>query len=198
MDNQLEIWKGEFGVSYTDRNRVDYRLRLPAFRRILEDLSISQVLEVGCNLGHNLMALSELLKECDLVGVEPNRYALEQARLSVPKAGLLHGDAFDLPFKDGVFDLVFTSGVLIHISQRNLPAALSEIYRVSRRYILAIEYFAEEETMIPYRGYTNLLWKRDFLKHFQSQFPDLRLIRSGHLGLEDGFDRTHYWLLEKI
>jgi hypothetical protein len=94
-------------------------------------------------------------------------------------------------------DLVFTAGVLIHIPLGDLPLALSEIYRVSKRYILAIEYFAQEETVVHYRGYDNLLWKRDFLRHYQSQFPELTLVRSGFLTSEDGFDKTHWWLLEK-
>ena len=198
MAHQLMVWEGEFGKAYTDRNVTDWRTRLPAFRQMLGGLPIKRVLEVGCNRGHNLVALAELLGGgSDVVGVEPNRYALELARASSVKVGVLYGHAFDLPFKDGYFDLVFTAGVLIHIPLADLPVALSEIYRVSKRYILAIEYFAEEETVIHYHGHDDLLWKRDFLKHYQTQFPDLTLIRSGYWGPEHGFDRTHWWLLEK-
>jgi len=198
MAHQLRIWKGEFGKDYTDRNVIDWRARLPAFQQMLGGLPIKRVLEVGCNRGHNLVCLAELLGgESDVVGVEPNRYALELARASSVKVGVLYGHAFDLPFKDGYFDLVFTAGVLIHIPLGDLPLALSEIYRVSKRYILAIEYFAQEETVVHYRGHDNLLWKRDFLQHYRSQFPDLTLIRSGYWGPEDGFDRAHWWLLEK-
>ena len=93
---------------------------------------------------------------------------------------------------------MFTAGVLIHISLEDLTAALAEIYRVSGRYILAIEYFAQEETAIHYRGKDDLLWKRNFLKHYQTQFPDLTVIRSGYWGPEDGFDRAHWWLFEKL
>lgn len=197
MAHQLGVWEGEFGRAYTDRNVIDWRVRLLAFKQMLDGLPISRVLEVGCNRGYNLVALAELLGGSDVVGVEPNRYALELARASSVKVGVLHGDAFDLPFKDGYFDLVFTAGVLIHIALTDLPVALSEIYRVTKRYILAIEYFAEEETIIQYRGHDDLLWKRDFLKHYQTQFPDLTLIRSGYWEPEDGFDRAHWWLLEK-
>jgi ubiquinone/menaquinone biosynthesis C-methylase UbiE len=63
------------------------------------------------------------------VGVEPNQYALELARALSVKVGILHGHSFDLPFKDGYFDLVFTAGVLIHIPLEDLPTALSEAYR---------------------------------------------------------------------
>lgn len=195
---QLHAWRGEFGNAYSDRNQDDWRTRLPTFRQMLAGLQITRVLEVGCNRGHNLTVLTELLEEgSELVGVEPNQYALEIARQQNPKATVLGAQASDIPFEDAYFDLVFTAGVLIHIPLAALPTALSEIYRVSRRYILAIEYFAEEETVIHYRGYDNLLWKRDFLKHYCSEFPGLTLLRSGYWGPEDGFDRTHWWLLEK-
>ena len=55
MTRQVKVWEGEFGVAYTDRNTIDYRTRLPAFRSILSELSIKQVLEVGCDRGHNLV-----------------------------------------------------------------------------------------------------------------------------------------------
>ncbi len=90
-----------------------------------------------------------------------------------------------------------TACVLIHVSLSDLPRALNEIYRVSSHYLLAIEYFAEEETVIHYRDHDDLLWKRDFLGHYQTQFPDLDLVRQGYWGPEDGFDRAHWWLLEK-
>lgn len=198
MTEQLNVWKGDFGDAYTDRVCKDWRTRLPAFQHMLDGLPIKRVLEVGCNRGHNLVALVEVLGEdSDVVGIEPNQYALELARASSVKVGVLHGHSFDIPFKDEYFDLVFTAGVLIHISLADLPATLAEIYRVSKRYILTIEYFAEEETVIHYHGHDNLLWKRNFLKHFQTQFPDLVLIHSGYWGREDGFDRTNWWLFEK-
>lgn len=198
MTRQLNAWEGEFGTAYTERNVVDWQQRLPAFRQMLDGLSLPRVLEVGCNRGHNLVLLAELLGEsCDIVGVEPNRHALKLARLATPEVGVLHGNAFDLPFKDSSVDLVFTAGVLIHIDPAELPAALAELHRVSRRYILCIEYFAEEETPVTYRGQEGLLWKRDFLGCFQVQFPGIELIRHGYWGPDSGFDRTHWWLMEK-
>lgn len=198
VTQQLQVWQGEFGRAYTDRNPVDWRTRFPAFQRMLEGLPITSVLEVGCNRGHNLRAVAELLGEHrEIVGIEPNTYARQLARATYPEAGILSGHAFDLPFKDAYFDLVFTAGVLIHIPLDDLPLALAEIHRVSRRYMLAVEYFAEEETVIHYRGYDDLLWKRDFRKHYQTQWPDLRVMRCGYWERQHGFERTHWWLFEK-
>lgn len=198
MTDQLEMWQNSFGNDYTDRNNIDWQTRLPAFRHILDGLDIKRVLEVGCNKGHNLIALDHLFGDgIDIVGIEPNKHALYLARSATSKVSFLYGTVFDIPFKDRYFDLVFTAGVLIHIPLDSLAVALSEIYRVSNQYILAIEYFAEKETTVHYRGYANLLFKRDFFSHYQSQFPDLKLVRNGYLAPEDGFDRCHWWLFEK-
>jgi len=198
MTDQLKIWKGKFGEEYTNRNAQTWRIKLPAFQKMLEGLPIKKVLEVGCNRGHNLVALAEILGEdSEVVGIEPNRYALELARAASVKAGVLYGHTFDIPFKNAYFDLTLTSGTLIHISLIDLPKALMEIYRVSRRYILAIEYWAEKEIPIRYHGYDNLLWKRDFPAYYQNQFPELTLTRNGYWGDEHGFDRCHWWLFEK-
>ncbi|HNS51953.1 MAG TPA: methyltransferase domain-containing protein [Anaerolineae bacterium] len=197
MTHQLETWEGEFGTAYTDRNVVDWHVRLPAFRHMLEGLRIGSVLEVGCNRGHNLLALANLLPDAEVVGLEPNRHALQIARASGTGIAVLSGHALDIPFRDATFDLVLTAGVLIHIPLDSLAAAMGEIRRVTRRYVLAVEYYAEEETLIPYRGHEDLLWKRDFLKHYQSNCPDLTLLRCGQWGAEAGFDRTRWWLLQK-
>jgi pseudaminic acid biosynthesis-associated methylase len=198
MTEQLDTWRGTFGREYTERNIVDWRSRLPAFREALESLRIDHVLEVGCNRGHNLVAISELCgPETRVVGVEPATYAARIARSETGLKRILLGQALALPFSDHVFDLVFTAGVLIHIPLSQLPSALAEIYRVSRRYILAVEYFAEKETVIAYRGHTDLLWKRNFKEHFESLFPHLHPVRSGHWNRSDGFDQTTWWLFEK-
>lgn len=198
MKTQLKAWSGEFGRAYTDRNVIDWRVRLPAFQTMLSGLSLDRVLEVGCNRGHNLLALSHLLgAQTDIVGVEPNQYAVEIARSMSAKVAVLHGDIFNLPFRDAYFDLVFTSGVLIHIPQDSLHTAIRRMGRASRRFFLAVEYFAEEETPILYRGSTDLLWKRNFPDHFRACLPGHSLVRSGYWGPEDGFDRAHWWLLDR-
>ena len=197
MSQQLEAWQGEFGTAYTTRNVPDWHIRLPAFRHMLDGLSITSALEIGCNRGHNLLALAELLPDCEIVGIEPNGVALGIAQAASPRITALYGHALDIPFPDGSFDLVFTAGVLIHLPLASLSQALRNMHRASRRYLLSIEYSAETETAIPYRGSNELLWKRDFLRHYQAEFPTLALIGSGYWGIENGFDRTHWWLFEK-
>lgn len=194
---QLEQWSRDFGDDYTERNEVDWQRRQPALSEIFAPLAPTSVLEVGCNRGHNLRALREILPEATLCGVEPNGSARHLARNVAENCVVLPGDAFGLPCADGAFDCVFTAGVLIHIALRDLPRALSEIHRVARRHLLAIEYYSENETSIRYRDRADLLWKRDFQRHYEQRFAGLKLMRKGYLDQDSGFDRCHWWLWEK-
>ena len=194
---QLRAWAGEFGDDYTDRNVVDWRTRSRAFQAMLDGIEPKTILEVGSNRGHNLILLSELCVGTQVVGLEPNMKALGIARQTGPNAQIVRGNALEIPFGPGRFDLVITANVLIHIALNDLASVLGEIHRVSRQYILSIEYFAEEETVIHYRGHDDLLWKRNFPKHYRKQFPELRLFKSGYWDRDNGFDRSSWWLWEK-
>lgn len=192
MSKQLDAWRGAFGDAYTDRNDVDWRSRVGAWREMLKDLTIGSVLEVGSNRGANLLALLELDRQRLLLGVEPNAYARAQARVPT-----VDGSAANLPFGHRTFDLVLTAGVLIHIAPEELNAALQEIYRVARRYILAIEYYAEQETIVRnYHGQDDMLWKRPFDREYLHRFPYLHVLRSGWWTRDHGFDNCAWWLME--
>jgi pseudaminic acid biosynthesis-associated methylase len=198
MQAQLEQWQGQFGRDYTDRNVIDWKVRVPAFQRMVGDLPLTTLLEVGCNRGHNLVALRDIFgTRAEVHGVEPNPFARQIATQTLGARSISAGNGYQLPFSDDSFDLVFTAGVLIHVPMTDLGKMLDEIHRVSARYLLAVEYFAEQETVISYRGRNDLLWKRNFLAGYQDRFPNLNLVRSGSVDEADGFDVCGWWLLEK-
>lgn len=181
-------WRGTFGDEYTKRNQYDWTKRIPVFKHILKDIKVKDILEVGSNCGRNLLTLEEM--GYSAMGIEPNAYA----RAEAAKHELLtfQGTATEIPFGTDSFDLVFTAGVLIHIPPKELVDSMVEIIRVSRKYILAIEYEANSETMINYRGHRDMLWKRPFGKLYKDL--GLKLL---HHGKTEHFDRSHFWLLSK-
>ena len=193
---QLALWRSEFGRAYTERNDHDKPERAAAWGRLLDGVAPARALEVGCNVGWNLVYLDRLGVP-ELYGIEPQADAVLRARARQARFNVLHGTAFDLPFRDAYFDLVFTSGVLIHISPDSLGAALDEIYRVSRRWIVAIEYDGPSEQEIPYRGHAGALWKRDHGAAWQSRYPELRPVRRLELGAAQGYDDCTAHLFEK-
>lgn len=195
--SQLALWRSEFGRDYTDRNDRELPERVASWRRLLDGIAPARVLEVGCNVGWNLEYLRRL-GAGELYGVEPQAYAVERARRRGPAFGVVQGTAFDLPFRDGWFDLAFTSGVLIHIAGEQIGAALDEIYRVSRRWIVAIEYDHPTEQEVRYRGHAAALWKRDHGALWQARYPSLRRVRRLVLGAADGYDDCTAHLFEKV
>jgi pseudaminic acid biosynthesis-associated methylase len=196
MSDQLRLWRSDFGRQYTDRNDVEKPERIVSWKRLLGDIVPERVVEVGCNVGWNLEYLSRL-GATELYAVEPQAYAVARARARAPHFGVLQGTAFDLPFKDGFADLAFTSGVLIHIAPKDIGRAMDEIYRVSRRWIVAIEYDAPTEQAITYRGTSESLWKRDHGGIWQARYPELKRLARLELGDADGYDDCTAHLFEK-
>jgi pseudaminic acid biosynthesis-associated methylase len=190
---QIRTWTSDFGREYTDRNshslaeleelyHRNYGIgRREINRRFLEDIPRDAlILEVGCNIGNQLLLLQQM-GFTNLYGIEIQSYALERARRLVAGAKLLRASALALPYPDRFFDLVFTSGVLIHIAPPELSRALAEIHRCTKRWIWGFEYYAPEMTEVRYRGHSALLWKTDYARHFQEQFCDLELLREERL-----------------
>jgi len=190
-NTQFAAWSGDFGNNYTLRNQATaeelnqrYILRYGHSRstlnaRFLAGIPLSaRVLEIGTNVGNQL----ELLLTtgyANLAGIDVQPEALRLAAERV-QASFLPGVATSIPFPDSSFDLVFTSGVLIHIAPEDLPRVMDEMYRCSRRYIWGFEYYSPEHKAINYRGMDNLLWKGDFSKMFLARFPDLVLVKEEH------------------
>jgi pseudaminic acid biosynthesis-associated methylase len=189
-----ELWEGDFGDAYTARNAAAGEGRERFWRELVDRTKLETVLEVGCNAGANLRWLAQLVDPSGVVGVDVSERALAGLRRALPEVRALRAAARELPFADGSFDLVFTTGVLIHVAPADLPAVTGEIVRCARRFVLCGEYFAEEPTEVAYRGLGGALFKRDFGALYRELHPRLELVEQGFLGPEDGFDDVTWWL----
>lgn len=202
---QLAAWCGEFGDAYIGRNQATdaaVRARVRAWSRILSTVETRQpasILEVGANIGINLRALSSVV-DATLYGLEPNARAREELAKGgvVAPQHALDGTAQAIPLADGAVDLVFTSGVLIHIHPEDLPAVYREMVRVARHYVVLIEYFATQPVSIPYRGHDGLLFKCDFGGALLDHARQLTLLDYGFFwSRATGLDDLTWWLFEK-
>jgi len=130
-----EVWSGEFGKEYTDRNIMspdeldqlyvdNYGVsRTEMNEEFLTGLDIDRILEVGCNVGNQLLLLKEM-GHTNLWGVELLDHAVEIARKRTSGINIVKGSAFDIPYKDGFFDLVFTSGDISGDLSTTAPTAI--------------------------------------------------------------------------
>lgn len=186
--HQQKFWSSSFGQGYNDRNTWTVKgfdnfykktwgtTRSAMNRAFLRGLKIDKTLEMGANIGLQLRHLQAMGMD-NLTGVELQWDAVERAKRFTKQINIIQGSAFDLPFKDKYYDLVFTSGVLIHIHPRDHQRAMREMYRVSKKYIWGFEYFNETLQEIPYRGNRNVLWKNNFPAVWQRHCPKLKLIK---------------------
>lgn len=196
---QLKYWEGKFGEEYIKRNSdiQVFLKRKTFFTNILKKYKdIRSILEVGCNIGGNLYTINQINDKYNLCGIEPNKKAYEMAKKLYPYASFLKTNVFELSSKIK-YDLVFTSGVLIHISNKDLEQALKKIYKVSNKYILTIEYYSKFRKVIPYRNLTDALFKRPYDKEWLNIFPNIQIIEKGYLDNRNGFDRSNWWLFKK-
>jgi len=193
ITSQEKRWKGKFGNEYISRNLLTPkemdRLYLQNYgitRTKLNEEFIGnfnrtfKILEIGSNVGIQLIYLQKMgFKQ--VYGIEINQKAVEFSKKITKNINIIQGTALDVPFKDNYFDLVFTSGILIHISPQDIEKVMREIYRCTNKYIWGFEYYADSYEEVVYRGKKNMLWKANFPKLYTDLFKDLKLVKEKKL-----------------
>lgn len=102
------------------------------------------VLDVGCKDGLLLESSSD--KTVFSVGLDINLASLKSVKFPVVNA-----TAENLPFKDKTFDLVVCAEVLEHLTHSELENAVSELKRVSKKYILI---------SVPFKEFLDMAWTK--------------------------------------
>ena len=204
---QEQFWAGEFGDLYIEQNNSPNLVAAATalFAKILHHTGkVESICELGANIGLNLMALHTLLPQAKLTGVEINKKAAERlAALSYVTA--IHSSIYDMqqecgPGSMGQYDLVFTSGVLIHQGPEFLDKAYQVLYQASKRYIIINEYYNPKPVEVEYRGNKSVLFKRDFAGELLDRYSDLVLLDYGftyHRDAHFSGDDSTWFLMEK-
>lgn len=104
------------------------------------------VLDVGCAKGFMLYDLKELMPEVEVAGIDISKYGIENA-IEPMKPYLWLGNARDLPYEDGSFDLVTAINTIHNLPLEECKQALREVERVSRSnaFIMVDAYRTDQE-----------------------------------------------------
>lgn len=198
---QEQFWAGEFGDNYIERNNYGLlSTSTEAIRRQFETLpDIDSVMEIGANIGLNLVALNRLKPDVKLAALEINHSAVKKLReLSIVKE-LYECSILDYePTK--TYDVVLLVGILQHINPESLKSVYDKVYRMSKRFVIVSDFFNPTPTSITYRGYKNRLFKRDFVGEMLDMYNEFRLTDYGFLySRENGFvfGDENWFVLEK-
>ncbi|HUQ30351.1 MAG TPA: class I SAM-dependent methyltransferase [Candidatus Paceibacterota bacterium] len=87
-----------------------------------------KVLEIGCGTGLFTRKMAERTG-ADITGVDisPDLLAVARKNATAPRVQFVEGNAMQLPFPDGAFDVVYGSSVLHHL---DFDQSLAELFRV--------------------------------------------------------------------
>jgi pseudaminic acid biosynthesis-associated methylase len=199
--DQENFWAGEFGDSYVDRSN-DAKIvaaNIAMFARIFSRTrSLSSFLELGSNVGQNLIAIKGLFPDAKLKGVEINKKAFDLLQ-KIPGVEAHLGSILEYKETE-VADLAFTSGVLMHINPAEVPKVYAVLFNAARRYVLLVEYYNPTPVEVSYRGHSGRLFKRDWPGEMMALYPNLQLLDYGFFYRRDPFyrgDDINWFLLQK-
>lgn len=146
------------------------------------------------------MALGKILPGISMQAIEINKKAAEECS-KIENVKVFNGSAFEFKMEgEEVYDLTFTSGVLIHISPDKLNDIYEILYKASKRYILVAEYYNPTPVEVKYRDHEGKLFKRDFAGELLDKYHSLHLIDYGFFYHRDNnfpADDITYFLMEK-
>lgn len=107
--------------------------RFNIIKGILRQFKPTTVLETGC--GSGVISIPYVINGCRVILLDVSLSALKIARALYRSLGLdvevLLGDAFNLPFRNGEFDLVHNQGVFEHFSSEDCVKMLREMRRTT-------------------------------------------------------------------
>ena len=87
----------------------------------------SKVLDVGCGTGNNTLLFKRAV-DARVFGLDPSYGMLEEAVAKAPEIAFVQGTAESIPFPKGLFDMLFMTEVVHHLS--SLEPAILETVRV--------------------------------------------------------------------
>ena len=136
----------EFWNKYSDENETRYNEEFSKFvRDLATSLRCTSVLEIGCGTGIDLRLFPDTFQ---IHGIDLNDHALDIARKKFTIGNFKKGSITELPFENDSVDFVFTHGLMNYLDDDALDKGISEMFRVSGKYIMNCEKFEENEIWI--------------------------------------------------
>jgi spore coat polysaccharide biosynthesis protein SpsF len=200
---QEKFWATTYANDYIKKNsEFDHKLGSEAWVNMLQKIQgkVKNYLECGCNVGRNIAQLKLAFPEAKPSIIEISEPAFNFVTAHHEFTSAYNGPILNSNFEKESFDLVFTTGVLIHINPDQLLEHMAKMFGYSKKYILIGEYFNRTPISIEYQGENEKLFKRDFGKLFIENF-NVKLVDYGflwgHIYDKAGFDDVTWWLFEK-
>lgn len=115
-----------------------HRKRSKFFAAMLLDYDFQSIYEVGVNSGRNLDYILRYSPDKIVGGIDINKDAIALAKENLPDAHLECGSIYNLDI-DKKYDIVFTSGLLLHIFPEDVKNVIYNCIKKSNKYVMHME-----------------------------------------------------------
>lgn len=153
---QKDLFLASEGDQYFARNKeYKYKSEDDTVLKVLQEYKHhpERVLEVGCNMGYRLDAISSVFPETSVTGIEPSLEAVTYGRNKYPQINFVRGTADDMScFGPASFDLIIVGFVFYVVDREMLFKVISEIDRLLTNggVLMIIDFFSEKPRRNPY------------------------------------------------
>ena len=151
----------EFAAAYRELEIINRWLGgVQAIKRFLPAGSNLLMLDVAagaCDVSEALLGTMS----CRIVVLDLNTRGLKLAKQSWPVVG----DALDLPFRDGTFDVVMASLFFHHLSDDNCVRVLAQMWRIARRRVLVNDLHRHAMAYLSIRALTSMFSRSRMVRH---------------------------------
>jgi SAM-dependent methyltransferase len=180
------------------KDQPDILEKVRVFQEMIPE-EVETIVDVGCGDGAITNALG---RQWTVTGVDSSRAALQHVTTEAVLA-----DARELPFADASFDLALSSQMLEHLDDAAYPAAVSELRRVTRTYLLISVPYREDLEMrmirCPACGRREHVWGHlrrftpESLMHDLSDFEPLDIRIFGDMQAP-AWPRSLLWVMHNV
>ncbi|KPA15161.1 Methyltransferase type 11 domain protein [Candidatus Magnetomorum sp. HK-1] len=152
MKTQKDYWNTRGEAYMFDILNTGFEEREIFFQNMLVDhlkeLPFDSIFEAGCGFGWNVKKIKQMFPDKRVGGVDFSLPQLKNSEtyLKGMDINLTQGDILNIPLEDNEFDIGFSMGVFLNIHSINIDKAVNEMIRVSKKYIIHIEYDEDNTT----------------------------------------------------
>ena len=137
----------------------------------------NSIMDVGCGPGFSVLSFLVHGKLCQ--GIEPCKYLFTQElRVFSALEVVKQASIVDIPCPVSTFDMVFCTDVLEHIQEKDVDKALSELVRISKKYIFCT-ICSIKSTMFPDLNLHLTIKPRQWWEDKFSRYPLKKLSTEG-------------------
>jgi len=105
----------------------------------LKNIDFESIMEVGCQWGENLKVIKEDYPDKKVIGIDINKYILDESQNYLYVIELKQGDVKKLDLPDNSVDIVFTEALFCMLNFKEVETGLKELIRVAKKYIFLVE-----------------------------------------------------------